>query len=319
MVLRNRISAVNELIVCKSHEKCNPMCSSNILNDPRKCRSKKQFEILFDFLGPAKYELNYWNSIYSKNSTQKQPNQFFLNIKEQLFVTLLRLRRGYNIVTLAHMYSVSEYNIRRIFTTWIMFLFHHFKEYEVLMFPPRQQFKQFLPSVFKNFTNIRCSVDCTEFFCEMPRDYGKQGNNYSSYKHHCTMKCLIAVNPHGAACFVSNLFEGSIDDVTIFQQCGILSFINPGDSLLVDKGFTIQDLLLPKQATIYIPAFFGKRKSLTKEELIAKARIHIERFNERLKKFSFINGTIPQKPSPIASQLVYVAACLVNFQDCLCK
>ena len=29
------------------------------------------------------------------------------------------------------------------------------------------------------------------------------------------MKCLIAVTPDGGACFISDIFEGSIDDVAI--------------------------------------------------------------------------------------------------------
>ena len=100
------------------------------------------------------------------------------------------------------------------------------------------------------------------------------------------MKCLIAVNTNGAACFISDLYEGSIDDVTLFSQCGILNYINTGDSLLVDKGFTVQDLLTPCQATVFIPPFQGKRATFTKEEIlltkrIAKARIHVERFNGR--------------------------------------
>ena len=53
------------------------------------------------------------------------------------------------------------------------------------------------------------------------------------------MKCLIAVNPNGAACFVSDLFEGSISDVDIFEQCGILQHVNLKDSFLVDKEFTV--------------------------------------------------------------------------------
>ena len=48
------------------------------------------------------------------------------------------------------------------------------------------------------------------------------------------MKCLIAVTPTGGACFVSDLYEGSIDDVRIFQESGVLDFIKPGDSILVD-------------------------------------------------------------------------------------
>ena len=94
--------------------------------------------------------------------------------------------------------------------------------------------------------------------------------------------------------------------------------------LLVDKGFTVQDLLLSRQATIKIPAFLGKRDSLTAEEemstrRIAKARIHVERFNERLKKFRLIGKVIPLSVGHLASQMVYVCCCLVNFQASLCK
>ena len=156
----------------------------------------------------------------------------------------------------------------------------------------------------------------------MPRNYARQGNLFSSYKHHTTFKCLIAVNPNGAASFVSDLYEGAVSDVDIFEKCGILNHIEPGDALLVDKGFTVQSLLLPKKATIFIPPFLGKRDSFTKEEVIltkriAKARIHVERFNERLKEFRLIAKTIPLNLAPIASQLVYVCSCLVNFQQCL--
>ena len=236
---------------------CNRMSSTVILSDRQKCKYftglyPEQFDMLYKFLGPAKHELSYWNS-KSKGINKARDNKI-MSIKDELFITLLRLRRGFNIYTLSHMYNVSESYIRTIFTTWIMFMFQEFKDHKYVMFPPRQALKKNLPKVFKRFKNIRCSIDCTEFFCEMPRDYGKQGNTYSTYKH-TTFKCLIAVNPNGAACFISDLYEGSMDDVSIFQKCGILTHINPGDSILVDKGFTVQDLLIPKQARIYIPVF----------------------------------------------------------------
>ena len=102
------------------------------------------------------------------------------------------------------------------------------------------------------------------------------------------MKCLIAVHPNGAACFISDLFERSISVVDIFDQCGILQQVNPGEALLVDKGFTIQHLLLTKQTAIFIPPFLGKIGTFIKEEVmitkrIAKARIQVEKFHEPLK------------------------------------
>ena len=45
----------------------------------------------------------------------------------------------------------------------------------------------------------------------------KQVNTYSSSKHTNTYKCMIACTPNGA-CFVSDLFEGDISDVQIFEE-----------------------------------------------------------------------------------------------------
>ena len=135
---------------------------------------------------------------------------------------------------------------------------------------------------------------------------------------------MIAVAPNGAATFVSDLYEGSISDKDIFARCGILDYINPGDLIIADRGFTVQDLLNQRQADLNIPAFLKGRSRLTpKEELltrkIARARIHVERFNERLKKFRLISGRIPLSLSHIANQAVFVSACLVNFQKPLAK
>lgn len=48
---------------------------------------------------------------------------------------------------------------------------------------------------------------------------------------------------------------------------------------------------------------------------IAKARIHVERLNERLKQFKLVGRKIPLILAPLATQMVVVAASLVNFQD----
>ena len=294
----------------------------------------EQFEILFDFLGPAKFQLQYWYSSgkpenctaharQASSKTKPGPLQTF-SAKEELFLTLLRLRRGFALKTLAYMYNTSESAVSCIFNTWIQFMYIHFQQLRFKMFPSKEDIMPNLPRVFRHFKNIRCSVDCTEFYVQSPRNYAQQGNVYSAYKHHATFKALIAVLPQGAACFVSDLYEGSIDDVSITAQCGFLDHIEPGDVILADKGFPIQDLLTPKQASIIIPAFLGKRNSLPKEEemgtrRMAKARIHVERFNERLKKFRLIGNVIPLSLRHVASQMVYVASCLVNFQPLLCK
>ena len=98
----------------------------------------------------------------------------------------------------------------------------------------------------------------------------------------------------------------------------------PNDVVLADRGFTVRELLTPLQVELRIPSFLKGRGSLTAaEELetrhIAKARIHVERFNERLKQFKLVGRKISLTLAPLATQMVVVAASLVNFQDTLCE
>ena len=191
------------------------------------------------------------------------------------------------------------------------------------MFPQRAQLSKFLPKVFKTMRKIRCVVDCTEFRVECSRNFARR-DTFSSYKHTNTFKYLIAVTPNGGACFISDLLQGDISAVRIFEESGIMKHLKPYDLVLADRDFTVRELLNPLQVELKIPAFLKGRKSLSAaEELetrrIAKARIHVERFNERLKLFKLVGRKMPLSIAPLATQMVVVAGCLVNFQDLLCK
>ena len=272
-----------------------------------------QFHALYNFLGDSKENMTYWGGKGGGNEIKQ------FSLKEQMMITLMRLRRGDMVAELSHKYKCSDGLINQIFITWIQLLFYHFKNY--LTMPHRDDLHR--PAVFKPFPQIRASIDCTEFRCQSSGNLAQQGNTYSNYKHHTTMKCLIAVTPHGAAAFVSDLFEGSIDDISMFKQCGIMDHIVAGDEFLVDRGFLIQHLLLEKGAKIFVPPFLdnGKlnKEATIKTSRIAKARIHVERFNERLKKFRLLDQVIPRNHDRIISQCAFVASALVNFQDFLCR
>ena len=120
-----------------------------------------------------------------------------------------------------------------------MYLYHYFKDYSSLMIPYRHACARAKPPVFRNFKNIRCIINCTEFCYKMPMTV----KQFPITPYHCTMTCLIPVFPSGGVCFISNLYEGSTDDAKMFSECGILKYINAGDAVMVDKGFSVQELL----------------------------------------------------------------------------
>ena len=119
--------------------------------------------------------------------------------------------------------------------------------------------------------------------------------------------------------YVSEAFEGAISDRDIVEKSGFLDYIEQNDVILADRGFKIHDLLMKKGATLVIPPFTTDGE-LTKEQtimtkIIARARIHVERYNERIKNFEILSKKIPSHLIPHISQILFVVCALVNFQE----
>ena len=263
MLLRNEVNTIK-----KDSKVISSLALEHIAKNPENMKhftglNTEQFEALYKFLNNVcpLHEITYWNAKESTDSSRGNSGpESKISDKEKLFITLVRLRRGFTIQTMAILMStpqrtIGETTIRKIFTTFIQLMYKIFRDMESVMFPSRDVLRRYVPKVFKNMKNIRCTVDCTEFSVQTSRNFARQGNTYSSYKHTNTFKCLIAVSPNGSACFVSDLYEGDIGDVELFKDCGILKHINPGDIMLADRGFTVQELLNPLRAHLKIPAF----------------------------------------------------------------
>ena len=282
---------------------------------------------LWNFLGSAKDKLIYWNQPLKNGGTspsKRQGARRKLSSMDELFLTLVRLRVGLLNFDLSYRFGVSTSSVSKIVTTWIQFLYLQFGTLRNRMFPSREILKLNMPPCFAKFKDIRVIIDCCEFFVEQSMHFRRQGNLYSSYKNHSTYKCLVGIAPSGAVMFISDAFEGSMSDNEIVKQSGFLDKLVAGDMILADRGFTIRDVLYAKQVDLNIPPFLHGRNRLTREEeiktrQIARVRIHVERAIERIKKFRLLKKVIPLSLQPVFSQMVFVAGCLVNFQEPLVK
>ena len=76
-------------------------------------------------------------------------------------------------------------------------------------------------------------------FCERPSDLMARAQTFSNYKHHNTVKFLIAITPQGVISFVSKGWGGRVSDKHLTENCGLLNFLLPGDVILADRGFTV--------------------------------------------------------------------------------
>ncbi len=188
--------------------------------------------------------------------------------------------------------------------------------------PSQLKCKESLPTCFEDFRSARYVIDATEITVDIPQEMNKQSLCYSSYKSRHTVKVLTAVAPNGTIVYCSSAYPGSTSDIAIVEHSDILRCLKPGDLILADKGFTIHSLL-PDGVSLNIPPFLRGKTQFTKEEAqmcrkIAKARIHIERANERMKNFAILRH-IPHSYRPLVDKIVQLCCALVNLQAPLLK
>ena len=148
----------------------------------------------------------------------------------------------------------------------------------------------------------------------MPANPTAQQLTFSNYKNHNTFKALVGITPSGAVSFVSDLYGGNISDKKLTVQCGILKLLEPGDSIMTDRGFTITNVL-PPNVLLNVPPRLNETGQLTEAERtttrrIASVRIHVERAIERIKNYQILHE-IPNSMHNSANQ-VFLCMCHVN-------
>ena len=97
---------------------------------------------------------------------------------------------------------------------------------------------------------------------------------------------------------MSHLYAGRTSDKKLTKDSGILSHLEPGDQLMADRGFDIEDDM-PEGVILNIPAFMDGRDQLDLEyeiltRKIASVRVHVERAISRIKSFRILHQTFSQ-------------------------
>lgn len=244
-----------------------------------------------------------------------------ISFEDQIFITLMKVKQNYTNLHLAQLFNCSVATIANIISTFIHVLHAILFKDIMTSIPSRDKNKLSAPASFDQYGSCRIVIDCTDIEVAAPGLMSQQNATYSSYRGMNSFKVLVGVAPNAVITYVSKLYPGSISDKAIVQESGLLNHLTPGDMILADKGFLIQDIV-PRGVSVNIPPFLNNGTFTESEakatKAIARCRIHVERANARLKDFKILSF-IPSYLRCYADLLFQLVAALVNLQFPLIK
>ncbi|XP_065654742.1 uncharacterized protein LOC136081359 [Hydra vulgaris] len=223
------------------------------------------------------------------------------NMEDQIILTIVKLRHNITFKMLAHICNICKTSAIKYFLKWLDVMA------EKLLFLIRMECREHIfdtiPPVFKSkFPKLTCVIDCFEIYIESPGPFLAKAQCYSNYKKHSTLKVFISCTPLGVINFVSKCWGGRASDNQIVRESNFtsLKYHCPGDQILADRGFTLQDDFAANSSSeLLIPAFTRNKLQLSADEVetsrkIASVRIHIERVIGLIKnRYTILKGVLP--------------------------
>ena len=277
------------------------------------------------FTGLQSYEIL---EIVFEFVTSRLPDSFAsssCNIFDQFLLVMMRLRLNVGVQDLGYRFDIHPSTVCRYFSKWLDVLYT--KLHCFINWPERDTLLKTMPMVFRRaFKTCAIIIDCFEIFIERPTSLVARAQTWSNYKKHNTVKYLIGITPQGSVSFISKGWGGRVSDVHLTENSGLLQHLLPGDVVLADRGFTIQDSVGLLCAEVKHPPFTRGKPQLSKLEVdsarqLSQVRIHVERVIGAVRqKYMILQSTLPismvacygeDKLSPI-DKIVTISCALYN-------
>lgn len=242
-----------------------------------------------------------------------------LTVKDRIILVFMKLKMALRFTVLSFLFRVCQSTVRNVFREYISYLANILKG--CIQWPSSDEISMNLPICFENFKNARVILDCTEIPVQRSSCLSCRIRTYSHYKGGQTIKFMTGVSPAGHITFVSACYGGRCSDKAIFEQSNIIEKLEPfKDSIMVDKGFLIEDICHKYSVSLIRPFFLRNKKQFSEKEAnlnvaISKARVHIERVNQRMKIFEILRVPLPWTLVKDVDHIILVISAMVNLQN----
>ncbi|KAK3927633.1 Protein ALP1-like [Frankliniella fusca] len=241
---------------------------------------------------------------------------FLVSTRDRIILTMVKIKLAVSFSSLAALFDLTVQTCCNYFYDTVIVLSKILKC--MITWPEKEKILKNMPKCFKNYKSTRAVLDAYEIPVEKPKCIACRIRLYSHYKKNFTAKVMMICTPSGLISHCSSAFGGRASDKVVTKDTGVYSLCDPGDGLMVDKGFDIdkecQDSLL---VLIRPPFMRSKAKKFSRAESvqcakIARARVHVERVIQRVREYHTLKHKVPWNICPYLDNIVVIVCALVN-------
>ena len=227
----------------------------------------------------------------------------------------MRIRENSSIEDLSFRFKIFVGYASKFFTTITIFLARELKP--LIYWPTPEQTLWYKHPYFSgDFNKVEGIRDCTEQWIQRSSNPKAQNQTYSTYKSHNTVKKLLISTKSGSISYISDEYAGLATDRFITEDTNITAQFTPGYSILFDNGCNIQELFLLYKVIARIPPFGRSKRQVTPSGVvgrwIARAKIHVKRVKDWLKKFQLLYHTLPLNLVDLVDEIWIIAHDITN-------
>ena len=131
-----------------------------------------------------------------------------LQLGDQIFIALMKLRQNYTNLHLAELFHCSTATISNTILTFVHELYKLLYEDCLQTVPSREKNRTSIPESLSLFGHCKMVIDCTDIEIAAPGLMSDQKLTYSTYRGMNSFKTLIGVALNAVITYVSKLFLG---------------------------------------------------------------------------------------------------------------
>lgn len=241
--------------------------------------------------------------------------KFLLCTRDRIILTMMKIKLAISYSSNAAIFGLNNGQTCANYFYDTVVLLH--KVLKCMVFwPGKEDVLKNMPKCFNGFKCTRVILDACEVNVEKPKCIVCRVRLYSQYKKNFTAKIMMMCSPSGLITHCAGAFGGRASDKIVTKHTGIYGMCDPGDGLMVDKGFNIDEECQNGLFALIRPPF-QRNKKYTKAESVhcakvARARVHVERVIQRVREYELLASKVPWYVCPYLNDIVVIVSALVN-------